>query len=218
MASKKRDLTEYNLADAISKVKENSKEKFDASVELHINLNKELKKQDQSVRFSVTPPHDTGKEIKVAVLASTKVPEADLELNEIDLIKIEKGKIKPKTDFEILVTEPAFMSKVAKVAKILGPAGVMPNPKTGTVTDNAAKTVKQIKKGRVEVRTEKDIPVIHTILGKVSFENKKLIENAQEILSSLKQNKPAKIKGEWIQSAYVCSSMGPSVKIDVMAL
>lgn len=205
----------YKLADALKKLKENQKEKFDATVELHINLDLDTKKSDQSVRFTTTLPHGTGKTKRVAVLASTKIPNADLELSEADLDKIEKGQIRPKVDFDVFVAETKFMPKIAKVAKILGPAGVMPNPKTGTVSDDVQKAVEQIKKGKVEVKTEKELPIIHTIIGKLSFEDKQLEENLREIISTLKQNKPAKSKPEWIKNIYIASTMGSSVKVDL---
>jgi large subunit ribosomal protein L1 len=210
---KQRDNKEYNLEDGIKKVKEESRAKFDASVELHINLNIDPAKQN--IRFPVTLPHGTGKTQKVAVLSSTKIPEADLSLEEEDLKKIEKGDIKPGEDFDILITEPDHMAKIAKYARILGPAGVMPNPKNGTVTEDISKAVAQFKKGKVEIKTEKLAPLIHTVIGKVSFEDNALKENFKEILNNLKQNKPAKASPQWIEDIYLTSSMGPSVKINL---
>jgi len=215
---RQKDTNIYPVEEAIKKVKESSKEKFDSTIELHINLDLDTKKVDQPVRFSTTLPHGTGKTKKVAVLASKKVPNADLELVESDLEKIEQGKLRPKVDFDVLVSEPRFMSKLAKVARILGPAGTMPNPKTGTVSEDVEKAVEQIKKGKIEVKTEKDSPVIHTILGKTSFKEEALKENVRELINALKQNKPSKAKPEWIKSIYICSSMGPSFKIDIASL
>ena len=202
------------LMEAIKKAKLLSKEKFDATVEIHINLDLDSKKQDQPVRFSLTLPNGTGKTKKVAVLASKKVTGADLELKESDIELIQKGQIKPRIDFDTLVTEPAFMPKLAKVAKILGPAGVMPNPKTGTVTQDAEKAVSEIKKGRLDVKTEKDLPMIHTIIGKRSFTEKQLSENFMELYKTLKQSKPTKASPEWIKSIFISTSMGQSVKVD----
>ena len=202
------------LMEAIKKAKLLSKEKFDATVEIHINLDLDSKKQDQPVRFSLTLPNGTGKTKKVAVLASKKVTGADLELKESDIELIQKGQIKPRIDFDSLVTEPAFMPKLAKVAKILGPAGVMPNPKTGTVTEDAEKAVSEIKKGRLDVKTEKDLPMIHTIIGKRSFTEKQLSENFMELYKTLKQSKPTKASPEWIKSIFISTSMGQSVKVD----
>lgn len=213
-----KDTKFYTLEEAVKNIKNSGSEKFDATVELHINLDLDVKKSDQSIRFSTTLPHGTGKTKKVAVLASTKIPNADLQLTEEDLDKIEKGQIKPKVDFDVFVAETRFMPKIAKVAKILGPAGVMPNPKTGTVSDDVQKAVEQIKKGKVEVKTEKELPIIHTIVGKVSFDEKQLIENFKEIIGTLKQNKPAKSKPEWIKNIYIASTMGSSYKIDPATL
>src|SRR3990167_1482041 len=188
------------LMEAIKKVKLLSKEKFDATVEIHINLDLDSKKQDQPVRFSLTLPNGTGKTKKVAVLASKKVTGADLELKESDIELIQKGQIKPRIDFDTLVTEPRFMPKLAKVARILGPAGVMPNPKTGTVAEDVNKAVEQIKKGKVEIRTEINAPIIHTIIGKKSFETQALKENFTEVFNSIKQNKPQKAKPDWLKN------------------
>ena len=202
------------LMEAIKKVKMSSKEKFDASVEVHINLDLDSKKMEQPVRFSLTLPHGTGKTKRVAVLASKKIAGADLELKESDIELIQKGQIKPKIDFDTLVTEPAFMPKLAKVAKILGPAGVMPNPKTGTVSDDPEKAVSEIKKGRLDVKTEKDLPMIHTVIGKRSFTEEQLSENFIELYSALKQNKPPKAAPEWVKSIFIATSMGQSVVVD----
>jgi large subunit ribosomal protein L1 len=203
-----------NIDEALKYIKESSKEKFDPSVEVHINLSLD-KKSDKTVRVSATLPHGTGKETKVAVLASGKIKGADLELSEADLKKIEKGEIKPKTDFDILVTEPSYMSKVAKIAQILGPAGVMPNPKNGTVTDKVQNAVDAFKKGKQEIRNEQNAPIIHTTIGKLSFPEKNLKENFDELIASLKQNKPAKASPEWIKSVFLCSSMGQSAQVDL---
>ena len=200
--------------EAIKKVKMSSKEKFDASVEVHINLDLDSKKMEQPVRFSLTLPHGTGKTKKVAVLASKKIAGADLELKESDIELIQKGQIKPKIDFDTLVTEPAFMPKLAKVAKILGPAGVMPNPKTGTVSDDPEKAVSEIKKGRLDVKTEKDLPMIHTVIGKRSFTEEQLSENFIELYNALKQNKPTKASPEWVKNIFIATSMGQSVIVD----
>jgi len=201
-----------SIIEAIKEVKEASKEKFDATVEVHFNVDLDIKK-GQTVRYSITLPHGTGKTKKVAVLASRKIETADLELTEDDIDLIVKGKLQPKIDFDVIVTEPRYMPKLAKAAKILGPAGLMPNPKTGTVTENIEKAVADIKKGQVEVKTEKEAPLIHTILGKVSFKEEDLMGNFITILNSLKQNKPQKAKPEWIKNVFLVSSMGKSVEV-----
>ena len=205
------------INEAIKELKKNSKEKFSSTVELHINLALDVKKNDQSIRFTTILPNGTGKTKRVAVLSSKKVANADLELKESDLDLILNGKIKPRIDFDVLVAEPAFMSKIAKVAKILGPIGLMPNPKNGTVSDDAEKAVAQIKKGKDEVRTEKDAPVVHTIIGKTNFTEDQLVENFNEILTILKQNKPAKTDPMWIKTIFVSSTMGKSYPVDIEA-
>ena len=208
-----RDINEYKIPDAIKRVKETSKTKFDASVETHINL--DIDPTKQIVRFLITLPHGTGKTQKIAVLSDKKVEKADINLSEADLSKIEKGDIKPGTDFDIFITQPKFMPKVAKVAKILGPVGLMPNPKNGTVAENIEKAVEEFKAGKVEIRTEQKAPIIHIVIGKVSFGEKELEENLQEIIKSLKQNKPQKAKPSWIKSIFLTSSMGPSIKLSL---
>ncbi|MFA6981818.1 MAG: 50S ribosomal protein L1 [Patescibacteria group bacterium] len=199
-----------NIDKAIQYVKDNSKTSFDASIELHINLDLD---SNQSVRFSANLPHGTGKTKRVAVMASKKIENADIQLDEQDLVKIEKGDLKPKIDFDVFVAEPQYMAKIAKVARVLGPAGMMPNPKTGTVSDDVTKVVNEVKKGKVEVRTEPNAPIVHTVIGKRSFDNKKLVENYEEIMSLLRQNRPAKAKPEWIKTCFVNATMGPSAQV-----
>ncbi len=202
------------IRDALELVKKSDKAKFDSTVEVHINCDLNKEKQE-TVRFSLTLPHGTGKSKKIAVMASQKITGADLELAEADVEKLEKGQIKPKTDFELLIVEPKFMSKLAKAAKILGPAGLMPNPKNGTVAEDVQKAVEQFKKGRLEVRTEANGTVIHTILGKKSFSTQALEENFLELISAVKANKPAKAPEGWIKSVYVSATMSPSVQVDL---
>jgi large subunit ribosomal protein L1 len=211
----KREEILYPIEEALNKIKD-QKTKFDATVEVHINLLKD-KKQEMNVRYTTTLPQGTGKTKRVAVLASKKVPNADLELMEEDLEKIEKGKLKPKVDFDVFISEPRFMPKIAKVARVLGPVGMMPNPKTGTVTENVEEAVNQVKKGKIEVRTEKDIPVIHTLIGKHSFTKEQLLENYKELMQSLKQNRPPKSPVNWIKSVFLCTTMGKSVQVDLNA-
>lgn len=205
------------LAEAIKEIKETSKAKFDESVEAHFNLNLDPK-DPTSLKTSTTLPHGTGKKIKIAVMASEKITGADLELSETDITKLEKGKLKPKTDFDILIVEPKFMPMLAKLGPILGPAGVMPNPKVGTVTEKVADAVKQFKKGKVEIKTEQTSPIVHLLIGKMSFDDKKLIENFQEIYSTLAHSKPPKAKQGWIKSCFISSTMGKSVQIDLNTL
>lgn len=206
------------LAEAIKDVKQLATANFDETIEVHINLTTDVKQADQQLRTTVSLPHGTGKETKVAVLSSKEVKDADLNLSEDDITKLEKGKITPGKDFDILVVEPSYMAKIGRLGPVLGPAGVMPNPKTGTVTDDVEKAVSQFKKGKIELRNEPNAPIIHTIIGKLSFEDKKLIENFNEIWATLKSNKPQKAKPNWIKNIFIVSTMGDSVEVDINAL
>lgn len=207
-----------DLATAIKDIKAASTAKFDESVEIHFNLDIDPTQADQTIRVPANLPHGTGKDIKIAVMASSKIKGADLELTEADLVKLENGDIKPKSDFDVLIVEPSFMAKLGKLGPILGPAGVMPNPKTGTVTDKVEEAVSQFKKGKVELRNEITAPILHTVIGKISFEDKQLIENFMEVWNTLKSNKPQKAKPEWIKNCFITSSMGPSVEVNILAL
>lgn len=204
-----------NITEAIKTLKKNSKAKFDETIELHINLNVDVKQSDQTIRTTVSLPNGTGKTVKVAVLSNSKVANADLSLSESDIHKLEKGEIQPGRDFDVLVVEPSFMPKMAKLGPVLGPAGVMPNPKTGTVTENVSGAVESFKKGKIEVRNEPNAPIIHTMIGKVSFEDKALIENFNEVMTTLKQNKPQKAKPNWIKNIFVSSTMGKAIELDL---
>lgn len=205
------------LAEAVKEIKKRPAG-FDETVEVHFNLSLDVKQADQTLRAPANLPHGTGKEVKVAVMSSKKVAGADLQLSESDLPKLEKGEIKPKTDFDVLIVEPSFMGKLAKLGPILGPSGVMPNPKTGTVTDNIEKAVTQFKKGKVELKNEPEAPILHTIIGKVSFKEKELIDNFMEVFNTLKQNKPQKAKPDWVKNCFITSTMGPAIQVDLRDL
>lgn len=207
-----KEKVQMSISDAVEFVKKNCKAKFDSTIEVHINCDLDKDKQE-TVRFSLTLPHGTGKSKKIAVMASGKINGADLELREEDIEKLEKGQIKPKSDFDILVVEPRYMSKLAKVAKVLGPAGVMPNPKNGTVTEDVQKAVELFKKGRAEVRSEPNGSVVHTIIGKKSFSTESLVENYQELMSALSLNKPQKAQVGWIKEVFVSATMSSSVRV-----
>jgi len=203
------------ISEAIKEVKAGAKAKFDETVEVHFNLNLDVTQSDQQLRTTTTLPHGTGKAVRVAVLAAKDVPAADLNLSEADISKLEKNQISAGKDFDVLIVEPSFMAKIAKLGPILGPAGVMPNPKTGTVTDDAAGAAASFKKGKVELRNEPNAPLIHMAIGKISFDDKKLVENFNEILSALKSAKPVKAKPDWIKGSFVSSTMGKSVQVDL---
>lgn len=206
------------LKEAIKFVKDNAQSNFDETIEAHFNLEADVSHADQTIRVTAKLPHGTGKTLKIAVLASKKVPGADLELTEADLVKLEKSQIRPKVDFDLLIVEPKFMAKLGKLGPILGPAGVMPNPKTGTVTEKIEEAVTDFKKGKVELRNEGSAPIIHTIIGKSSFTETQLSENFMEIISTLKSNKPQKVKPDWIKNCFLTSTMGQSVLVDLNLL
>lgn len=188
----------YPLSEALDLTVKTASTKFDASVEMHINLGVDPRQADQNVRDTVVLPAGTGKNVRVAV--------ADDEL----LAKLDKEEI----DFDVLVATPDFMPKLGKYARLLGPRGLMPNPKSGTVSTDPETAVKEAKAGKVEYRVDQS-GIIHLSVGKVSFGAEKLAKNAEAVLSSVKAAKPASVKGIYLKSVYVTSTMGPSVKVEV---
>jgi len=207
---------QYKINEAVKLIKERSKTKFIESIDLSFNLNMDKSKSDQTLRTTVDLPHGNGKKIKVAVIcANDKIDEAkksgaDLAGSE-DLIEIiNNGKI----DFDILVCTPDMMSKVGKLGKVLGPKGIMPNPKFGTVSPNIKKAVEDIKKGKVEIRCDKDGNLSLSV-GRANFDDSKIIENYKSVLEVVEKEKPSGIKGNFINSIFLTSSMGPSTKISL---
>jgi large subunit ribosomal protein L1 len=188
----------YPLAEALELAVKTSPTKFDASVELHINLGVDPRQADQNVRDTVVLPAGTGKNIRVAV--------ADDAL----LAMLDKEQI----DFDVLVATPDFMPKLGKYARLLGPRGLMPNPKSGTVSTDPDTAVKEAKAGKVEYRVDQS-GIVHLSIGKVSFGPEKLTQNAEAVLTSIRSARPASLKGIYIKSAYVTSTMGPSTKFEV---
>jgi large subunit ribosomal protein L1 len=208
----------YGLDEALDLARKTASTTFDSSVELHINLGVDPRQADQMVRASVVLPHGTGKTVRVAVYADGKAAEdakaagADL-VGSADLIaQIEKGKL----DFDMLVATPAGMATLGKVAKVLGPRGLMPNPKSGTVTPDVAKAVKEAKAGKVEFRIDKQ-GIVHQAVGKVSFSPENLRENVVTLLSAILKAKPASTKGTYVKALSATTSMGPGIKIDSAA-
>ncbi len=205
----------YTLKEAINILKEVKKTKFDETVELHVNLGIDPKQSTQIVRGAVVLPHGTGKQVKVCVLAKgEKLKEAEQSgadyIGSDEMIeKISKG----WTDFDILIATPDMMKDIAKLGKILGPKGLMPNPKTGTVTNDIIKTVAESKKGRIEFRND-NYGIVHCGVGKISFETEKLIDNINAVVDTLIKLKPAQTKGIYIKNIYISTTMGPSLKID----
>lgn len=198
----------YNLAEAIDLATKTSPVKFDASVELHVNLSVDPKQADQNVRDNLVLPAGTGKAVRIAVFDDTKIEGADLSGVENVLGALEKGEI----NFDILIATPAQMPKLGKYARLLGPRGLMPNPKSGTVTTDVAKAVSEAKAGRVEYRVDSS-GIVHVAFGKVSFGAKKLEDNARAVLASIKGNKPASVKSNYVKAIHIATTMGPSIRI-----
>ncbi len=206
----------YSLDEAIALIKETSGVKFDASVEIHAHLGIDPKKGDQLIRATVVLPHGIGKTKKVAVFVSSE-KEKEAKESGADVIYTEEGikKIKDtgKIDFEVAVTTPDMMPKLAAIAKVLGPKGLMPSPKTETVGPNIKKMVEELKRGKVTFKND-DTANIHQIVGKVSFDDAKLKENLSAFLEALKKSRPTTIKGSFIKNLVLCSTMGPSIRIN----
>lgn len=206
----------YSLNEAMELAVKTSPTKFDATVELHINLGVDPRQADQNVRDMVTLPAGTGKTVRVAVMADAddaakaKAAGADIVGSDELLAKLDKEQI----EFDILISTPALMARLGKYAKLLGPRGLMPNPKSGTVAADVASAVKQARAGRVEFRVDQ-AGIIHMGIGKVSFGADKLVENAGAVVAGVKAAKPASLKGVYIKSAYVSTTMGPSVKVTI---
>lgn len=205
----------YNLADAAKIVKEISFTKFDASVDLSIRLGVDPRKANQMVRGVVTLPHGTGKTVKVLVLctpdkeAEAKAAGADYVGLDEYIQKIEQGWV----DVDIVITMPSVMAKVGKLGKILGPRNLMPNPKTGTVTNDVGKAVADVKGGKIDFKVDKT-GIIHASVGKVSFDPAKLYENANELLHTIAKLKPASAKGAYFRSIFMSSTMSAGIQID----
>lgn len=205
----------YNLAEAVQLVAETSPAKFDATVEVHVVLGVDPRQADQNIRTTVTLPHGTGKTVRVAAfvpideIEAAKTAGADIIGEE----EITKQLDKEQLNFDVLVATPGFMPKLGKYARLLGPRGLMPNPKSGTVATNVAKAVTDAKGGKVEYRVDKQ-SIVHLGIGKISFGASKLLDNAKVFFDSLTSVKPSSLKGTYIQTIHVSSTMGPGVKVD----
>lgn len=211
--------TAYSLADAVKLAAETSPSKFDATVEVHARLGVDPRQADQNIRTTVSLPHGTGKTVRVAafvpaedVAAATKAG-ADIAGEDA----IEALLSKEQLDFDILVATPAMMPKLGKFARLLGPRGLMPNPKSGSVSTNIPNAIKEAKGGRVEYRVDKQ-GIVHLGVGKVSFGETKLGDNAKAFFDSLNSVKPSSLKGSYIVSVHVTTTMGPGVKVDLASL
>lgn len=216
----KHDLTKaYSIEEAMAVVKDVNTTKFDASVDLHIKLGVDPKKSDQGIRGTVSLPNGTGKTKRVLVLCTPdkeqEAKDAGADYVGLDeyITKIQQG----WTDIDVVVAAPNVMAQLGKVGRILGPRGLMPNPKTGTVTPNVAAAVKDVKGGKISFRVDK-FGIIHSSIGRVSFSANQLAENANELLAILIKMKPSSAKGEYMRSAFVASTMSPGVKIDTKSI
>jgi large subunit ribosomal protein L1 len=206
-----------NLEDAVKLLKKIKFAGFVEAVEMHINLGIDPRNSDQRIRFTTSLPHGTGKSVKILVISDKDDGEKGdvIWRNESVVQEIADGKIQPGTDFHVVVATPDKMKTLASVARILGPKGLMPSPKTNTVTDKPEDVMKNLAGGQVEVKTQPGHTVVHQFIGKIDFDTKNLVENAQHVIDQIKENRPAKIKGKFIKSAYLASTMGPSVRIEV---
>ena len=205
----------YSLKEAVELAIATSPVKFDATLEMHFRLGVDPRQADQNIRSTVTLPAGTGKDIRVAVFApldvckAAKAAGADIAEDEEFTKRLEKEQL----DFDVLISTPQYMPKLGKFARLLGPKGLMPNPKAGTVTTDIEKAVKEAKAGKIEYRVDKQA-IVHVGLSKVSFGADKLMENINAFTESLKSQKPASIKGQYVKSVYMTTSMGPSILVE----
>jgi large subunit ribosomal protein L1 len=209
----------YSLTEACDLVKEITNAKFDASVDISVRLGVDPRKANQMVRGTVALPHGTGKDIKVLVLC-TPDKEEEAKNAGADYVGLDEYIEKIKggwTDIDVIITMPSVMGKVGALGRILGPRGLMPNPKTGTVTMDVAKAVQEVKAGKIDFRVDK-FGIVHTNIAKVSFEGGKIKDNAAELLSTLIKMKPSAAKGTYIRSIYMSSTMSPSIQIDAKSV
>jgi large subunit ribosomal protein L1 len=209
----------YSLKEAATLVKEITNAKFDASVDIDVRLGVDPRKANQMVRGVVSLPHGTGKQVKVLVLCT---PDLEAEAKEAgaDYVGLDEYIEKIKggwTDIDVIITLPSIMGKIGALGRVLGPRGLMPNPKSGTVTNEVGKAVKEVKQGKIDFKVDK-YGIIHASIGKVSFSPDKIIGNAKEFITTLMKLKPSAAKGTYVKSIYLSSTMSPGIKIDTKSV
>ncbi len=206
----------YELKEAVAMLKKMAPPKFDASVDLHFNVSVDSKKSDQMVRGTVVLPHGTGKKVRIAVFCKGEhekiAKEADADyVGALDLIeKVTAGFL----DFDCVIATPEMMKDLSKLGKVLGPRGLMPSPKTGTVTNDIAKAISDVKKGKVEFRVDKQ-GGMHLAVGKISFDENKIYENASRVIEAINEAKPASIKGKFVKSLFISATMNPGLRLAI---
>ena len=215
---KTKNVVQSSLEEAINLLQETATAKFIESVELHANLNIDPKYADQQLRTTVTLPHGVGKSMRIAVLTSeanfneAKEGGADIVGSQELIDDISQGNI----NFDLLIATPDMMPKLAKLGRVLGPKGLMPSPKSGTVSTTLTETLSDFKKGKFEYKADKT-GVVHVSFGKANFSKNQLIENSTSLYESIQQNRPSGVKGKYFKSLFICSSMGPSIQLDLNA-
>ena len=202
----------YTIEEAAQLVKEITFTKFDASVDIDVRLGVDPRKANQMVRGVVTLPHGTGKDIRVLVLCTPDMVEEAKAAGEY-IEKLKSG----WTDIDIIITMPAIMGKIGALGRILGPRGLMPNPKSGTVTMEIGKAVKEVKQGKIDFKVDK-FGIVHTSIGKVNFEAEKIMDNAREFMATIQKLKPSSAKGTYVKSVFLSSTMSPGIKLDLKSL
>ncbi len=209
----------YSLQEASTLVKEVNTAKFDASVDLHIRLGVDPRKADQAIRGTVTLPHGTGKTKRVLVFCTPDQENAAKEAG-ADYVGLDEYIDKVNagwTDVDVIIASPAVMPKIGKLGRVLGPRNLMPNPKSGTVTDNVGEAVKEVKKGKISFRVDK-FGIVHTSIGRVNFSPDQLQDNAREVLQTLSRMKPSAAKGIYFKSVFMATTMSPSVPVDIKSV
>ena len=209
----------YKLSEAAALLKEITFTKFDASVDIDVRLGVDPRKANQMVRGVVTLPHGTGKTVRVLVLC-TPDKEAEAQAAGADFVGLDEYVEKIKggwTDVDVIITTPNVMGKVGALGRILGPRGLMPNPKTGTVTMDVAKAVQEVKAGKIDFKVDK-YGIIHTAIGKVSFTPEQIVENAQEVMSTIIKLKPSAAKGTYVKSIFLSTTMSPGIEVDTKSV